>query len=127
MLIIYPKEKSEEISAGKADLSHRERIQLNSSYRLGFEGCKQKKIGECLLCKFCINFLLLFKNEMDKEKLIQNVTNLFFSYPRVFALLHFIFGQRNWFLYPAKHLRWRFFAKKPQPKKNYYLKKLVNI
>ena len=61
---------------------------------------------------------------MNKEKLIQNVTNLFFSYPREFASLHFIFGQRNWFLYPAKYVRWSFFAKKPQPKNKLLFKKI---
>lgn len=67
MLIIYPKEKSEEILVGKTDLSHRERIQLNSSYRSCFEGCKQKKMGECLLCKFALTFYYFLKMKWTKK------------------------------------------------------------
>ena len=58
--VIHLKEKLEKIVDGKKDLSYCQRI-WSTSFRL-FDWCKEKKMDECLMCRFCIN-------ETDKEKL----------------------------------------------------------
>ena len=51
--------------------------------------CRKTGMGECLMCKFCINFLEIFQNETDKDILTRNALNLLVSYKRDFTYIDF--------------------------------------
>ena len=86
--IIRPKERLEIFFDDKQVISCCHQIRLATCFEL-IDVCKEMKMGECLVCKFCGNFLLTFKNETSKGKLSRDVINLFVFYPREFLFLHF--------------------------------------
>ena len=52
-------------------------------------GCRKNGMSECLMCKFCINFLEIFQNETDKDILTRNALNLPVTYKRKFTYIYF--------------------------------------
>lgn len=55
------------------------------------ECCKEDKKNKCLMCKFSKNLQSIFERETSKQKIHQNIINLFISYQREFTFVHFFY------------------------------------